>query len=202
MLPHPIPDQPIRPSQSPRSVPTPFSTSRAAGTVALNQYSLNDQPGWPISLVAGVPLGSVRRARSRRRSGDLGGIWGPRSAGFGNQCLACDLLLRARLPAGPLHRPHRGPDADRRRGRPHVMSVSPGTAVGQYARIGIDETGRRVRVLIQIWAGDRQVISATFPSPSGACVCQWGAPVSYAGASGGLCRPPRIRRRSSRPSDP
>jgi GntR family transcriptional regulator len=46
-----------------------------------------------------------------------------------------------------------------------LMSLSPGTAVGQHARIGIDDTGRHVRVLIQIWAGDRQVITYDFPVP-------------------------------------
>lgn len=46
-----------------------------------------------------------------------------------------------------------------------LMSLSPGTAVGQHARIGIDETGRRVRVLIHIWAGDRQVITYDLPVP-------------------------------------
>lgn len=46
-----------------------------------------------------------------------------------------------------------------------LMSLSPGTAVGQHARIGIDETGRRVRVLIHVWAGDRQVITYDLPVP-------------------------------------
>jgi GntR family transcriptional regulator len=40
-----------------------------------------------------------------------------------------------------------------------LMDLPPGTAVGQHARIGIDSTGRRVRVLVQVWAGDRQVIT-------------------------------------------
>ncbi|GAA0573391.1 GntR family transcriptional regulator [Kribbella sandramycini] len=46
-----------------------------------------------------------------------------------------------------------------------LMALSPTTAVGQHARIGIDETGRRVRVLIHIWAGDRQVITYDLPVP-------------------------------------
>ncbi|MFK4091094.1 GntR family transcriptional regulator [Kribbella sp. NPDC020789] len=40
-----------------------------------------------------------------------------------------------------------------------LMGLPPGTAVGQHARIGIDTTGRRVRVLVQTWAGDRQEIT-------------------------------------------
>lgn len=46
-----------------------------------------------------------------------------------------------------------------------LMALSPNTAVGQHARIGIDETGRRVRVLIQVWAGDRQIITYDLPVP-------------------------------------
>lgn len=46
-----------------------------------------------------------------------------------------------------------------------LMDLPPGTAVGQHARIGIDQTGRRVRVLIQTWAGDRQVITYALPVP-------------------------------------
>ncbi|MFI6681998.1 GntR family transcriptional regulator [Kribbella sp. NPDC050470] len=46
-----------------------------------------------------------------------------------------------------------------------LMALSPGTAVGQHARIGIDQTGRRVRVLIHIWAGDRQVITYDLAVP-------------------------------------
>nr|WP_275402541.1 UTRA domain-containing protein [Streptomyces sp. SID13031] len=44
-----------------------------------------------------------------------------------------------------------------------LMSLSPGTAVGQHARIGIDGTGRRV--LIHVSAGDRQVITYDLPVP-------------------------------------
>lgn len=36
------------------------------------------------------------------------------------------------------------------------LHVQPGTPVGQHARVGIDETGRRVRVLVSVFAGDRQ----------------------------------------------
>ena len=37
-----------------------------------------------------------------------------------------------------------------------LLRLSVGTPVGQHARIGIDQSGRRVRVLISVWAGDRQ----------------------------------------------
>ncbi len=37
-----------------------------------------------------------------------------------------------------------------------LLHVQPGTPVGQHARIGIDATGRRVRVLVSVFAGDRQ----------------------------------------------
>lgn len=46
-----------------------------------------------------------------------------------------------------------------------LMHLPAGTPVGQHARIGIDETGRRVRVLVQTWAGDRQVITYGFEVP-------------------------------------
>lgn len=46
-----------------------------------------------------------------------------------------------------------------------LMDLPPGTPVGQHARVGIDATGRRVRVLAQIWAGDRQVIVYDLPVP-------------------------------------
>jgi GntR family transcriptional regulator len=46
-----------------------------------------------------------------------------------------------------------------------IMQLPPGTAVGQHARIGIDHTGRHVRVLVQTWAGDRQVITYDFDVP-------------------------------------
>ena len=37
-----------------------------------------------------------------------------------------------------------------------LLEVQPGTPVGQHARIGVDVSGRRVRVLVSIFAGDRQ----------------------------------------------
>lgn len=37
-----------------------------------------------------------------------------------------------------------------------LLHVQPGTPVGQHARVGIDATGRRVRVLVSVFAGDRQ----------------------------------------------
>lgn len=37
-----------------------------------------------------------------------------------------------------------------------LLDVQPGTPVGQHARIGIDTSGRRVRVLVSVFAGDRQ----------------------------------------------
>jgi GntR family transcriptional regulator len=37
-----------------------------------------------------------------------------------------------------------------------LLHVQPGTPVGQHARIGIDAAGRRVRVLVSVFAGDRQ----------------------------------------------
>lgn len=46
-----------------------------------------------------------------------------------------------------------------------LMDLLPGTAVGQHARIGVDQSGRRVRVLVQIWAGDKQVITYQMPVP-------------------------------------
>jgi len=44
------------------------------------------------------------------------------------------------------------------RAEAELMQLPAGAAVGQHARVGIDETGRRVRVLIHTWAGDRQII--------------------------------------------
>ncbi|MFV2017577.1 GntR family transcriptional regulator [Micromonospora sp. LOL_023] len=37
-----------------------------------------------------------------------------------------------------------------------LLNVQPGTPVGQHARVGIDVSGRRVRVLVSVFAGDRQ----------------------------------------------
>ncbi|WP_428962598.1 GntR family transcriptional regulator [Micromonospora fluostatini] len=39
-----------------------------------------------------------------------------------------------------------------------LLDVQPGTPVGQHARVGIDSTGRRVRVLVSTFAGDRQLL--------------------------------------------
>jgi GntR family transcriptional regulator len=39
-----------------------------------------------------------------------------------------------------------------------LMRLPAGSAVGQHSRVGIDSSGRRVRVLVQTWAGDRQVL--------------------------------------------
>lgn len=46
-----------------------------------------------------------------------------------------------------------------------LMDLPPGTAVGRHARVGVDQSGRRVRVLVQTWAGDKQVITYTMPVP-------------------------------------
>lgn len=46
-----------------------------------------------------------------------------------------------------------------------LMDLKPGTPVGQHARVGVDQNGRRVRVLVQTWAGDRQVITYDMPVP-------------------------------------
>lgn len=45
-----------------------------------------------------------------------------------------------------------------------LMDLPPGTPVGQHARIGVDQSGRHVRVLVQTWAGDRQVITYDMPA--------------------------------------
>jgi GntR family transcriptional regulator len=37
-----------------------------------------------------------------------------------------------------------------------LLHVQPGTPVGQHARVGVDARGRRVRVLVSVFAGDRQ----------------------------------------------
>jgi GntR family transcriptional regulator len=39
-----------------------------------------------------------------------------------------------------------------------LLDVQPGTPVGQHARVGIDSSGRRVRVLVSVFAGDRQFL--------------------------------------------
>ncbi|GAA4891156.1 GntR family transcriptional regulator [Saccharopolyspora cebuensis] len=47
-----------------------------------------------------------------------------------------------------------------------LLDLQPGSPVGQHARIGIDDTGRRVRALVSTWAGDRQVLRYRLPVPS------------------------------------
>lgn len=37
-----------------------------------------------------------------------------------------------------------------------LLQMHPGTPVGQHARVGVDASGRRVRVLVSVFAGDRQ----------------------------------------------
>jgi GntR family transcriptional regulator len=37
-----------------------------------------------------------------------------------------------------------------------LLHLPTGTPVGQHSRVGIDHAGRRVRVLVSVWAGDRQ----------------------------------------------
>lgn len=37
-----------------------------------------------------------------------------------------------------------------------LLDVQPGTPVGQHARVGVDVTGRKVRVLVSVFPGDRQ----------------------------------------------
>jgi GntR family transcriptional regulator len=36
-----------------------------------------------------------------------------------------------------------------------LLDMQPGTPVGQHARVGVDASGRRVRVLVSVFAGDR-----------------------------------------------
>ncbi|WP_433308078.1 GntR family transcriptional regulator (plasmid) [Actinoplanes sp. CA-030573] len=47
-----------------------------------------------------------------------------------------------------------------------LLAVQPGTPVGQHARVGVDASGRRVRVLISVFAGDRQRLRYTLDVPS------------------------------------
>ncbi|MBB3053517.1 GntR family transcriptional regulator [Prauserella isguenensis] len=48
-----------------------------------------------------------------------------------------------------------------------LLDLQPGSPVGQHARIGIDHSGRRVRVLVSTWVGERQVLRYRLPaSPS------------------------------------
>ncbi|MEV8480375.1 UTRA domain-containing protein, partial [Streptomyces sp. NPDC051173] len=46
-----------------------------------------------------------------------------------------------------------------------LLHLSVGTPVGQHARVGIDQTGRRVRVLVSVWAGDRQRVTYELDVP-------------------------------------
>lgn len=46
-----------------------------------------------------------------------------------------------------------------------LLRTQPGTPVGQHARVGIDATGRRVRVLVSVFAGDRQRLRYTLDVP-------------------------------------
>jgi GntR family transcriptional regulator len=46
-----------------------------------------------------------------------------------------------------------------------LMQLGPGTPVGQHARVGVDQSGQRVRVLVQTWAGDRQFITYDLAVP-------------------------------------
>lgn len=46
-----------------------------------------------------------------------------------------------------------------------LLHAQPGTPVGQHARIGVDASGRRVRVLVSVFAGDRQRIRYSLNVP-------------------------------------
>lgn len=46
-----------------------------------------------------------------------------------------------------------------------LLHTSVGTPVGQLARVGIDKSGRRVRVLVSVWAGDRQRVTYELEVP-------------------------------------
>lgn len=46
-----------------------------------------------------------------------------------------------------------------------LLHLPVGTPVGQHARVGVDETGRRVRVLVSVWAGDRQRVTYVLEVP-------------------------------------
>lgn len=46
-----------------------------------------------------------------------------------------------------------------------LMDLPPGTPVGQVSRIGVDVSGRRVRVLVHVWASDRQIVTYDHPVP-------------------------------------
>lgn len=46
-----------------------------------------------------------------------------------------------------------------------LLRLPTGTPVGQHARVGIDKTGRRVRVLVSVFAGDRQRLTYELSIP-------------------------------------
>jgi GntR family transcriptional regulator len=46
-----------------------------------------------------------------------------------------------------------------------LLDQQPGTSVGQHARVGIDATGRRVRVLLSVFSGDALRLSYDLPVP-------------------------------------
>ncbi|MGH8918310.1 MAG: GntR family transcriptional regulator [Actinomycetes bacterium] len=45
----------------------------------------------------------------------------------------------------------------------NLLALPPGTPVGEHARVGIDDHGRRIRVLVSVFAGDRQFIRYELP---------------------------------------
>lgn len=45
-----------------------------------------------------------------------------------------------------------------------MLELQPGSPVGQHSRIGIDESGRHIRVLVSTWAGERQVLRYRLPA--------------------------------------
>ncbi|WP_228771917.1 GntR family transcriptional regulator [Actinokineospora iranica] len=44
-----------------------------------------------------------------------------------------------------------------------LLALPAGTPVGEHARIGVDDTGRRIRVLVSVFAGDRQFVRYELP---------------------------------------
>ena len=44
-----------------------------------------------------------------------------------------------------------------------LLSLPSGTPVGEHARVGIDDNGRRIRVLASVFAGDRQYVRYELP---------------------------------------
>lgn len=45
----------------------------------------------------------------------------------------------------------------------NLLALPKGTPVGEHARIGVDENGRRIRVLASVFAGDRQFVRYELP---------------------------------------